>query len=74
MRARHDWTPGLCLYCGNFCTQCNDCQCPGRGWRNYAASKCPGFDTKAGWLRPPKPGTSEHYANKLLDKILKEGT
>jgi hypothetical protein len=54
---KHDWTPGLCLYCGNFCTQCNDCQCPGRGWRNYAASKCPGFDTQAGWLRPPKPGT-----------------
>lgn len=37
-------------------------------------ASAPGFDTKAGWLRPPKPGTSEHYANKLLDKILKEGT
>jgi hypothetical protein len=51
----HDWEPAAyCLYCGTWCPRCNDCTCPGAGWSRYANSSCPGFDTKAGNLRPSK--------------------
>lgn len=50
---RHRWERnGLCLYCGWFCDYCNDCACPGNGWTRYRTSRCPGFDTEAGRLRP----------------------
>ncbi len=52
---RHDWErAALCLYCHRWCRHCNDCVCPGNGWTRYASSNCPGFDTEAGQLRPPK--------------------
>lgn len=55
---RHDWQPSaLCLYCGKWCPQCNDCTCPAKGWTRYVNSNCPGFDTLAGFRRPRKKGT-----------------
>ncbi len=51
--AAHNWEPcGLCIFCGLWCPNCNDCVCPYKGWTNYRRSRCPGFDTQAGALRP----------------------
>jgi hypothetical protein len=53
---KHDWErAALCIYCATWCPNCNDCTCPGNGWKKYALSNCPGFDTHAGYDRPHKP-------------------
>ena len=67
---RHDWQKnvGLCGYCHTWCPQCNDCTCPGKGWKRYASSSCPGFDTEAGRLRPERAAVTAARAEAWRDR------